>query len=414
VPLATGVDALFAATVRNDVIYIRTNEGAPYYKLYAVDPKKPDRAAWKEVIAEATDVLDSVSVVGSDLIATYLSDASSRIRRFSPSGQPKGDVELPTLGSSSGASGRWDGDEAFYDFSSFAVAPTIFRLDLRSNKADVWEAIEAPIDPSAFEIDRIRATSKDGTKVPLFVVHKKGLVKDGQTPTLLTGYGGFNASIVPSFTRSSYLLLERGGILAVANLRGGGEFGELWHKGGMRENKQNVFDDAIAAASELVGARYTDPAHLAVMGGSNGGLLVGALITQRPSLFRAAVSSVPLLDMLRYHKFRIAKLWTPEYGSPDEAKDFEWLYAYSPYHHVRAGIQYPAVLFTTAESDSRVDPLHARKMTAAMQSATGSEHPILLRVETKAGHGAGKPKNKLVEELTDIYSFLFAELDIGP
>src|SRR6185369_15498778 len=216
---------------------------------------------WKEILPEEKDVLDSVSVVGSDIIATYLADASSTIRRFSPSGQPKGDVELPTLGSSGGASGRWDGDEAFYDFSSFAVPPTVYRLDLRSGKSEVWEAIEAPIDPSAFEIERIRATSKDGTKVPLFVVHKKGLVKDGRTPTLLTGYGGFNTNITPTFTRSSYLLLERGGILAVANLRGGGEFGEAWHKGGMRENKQNVFDDAIAAASELVASHYTDPAH---------------------------------------------------------------------------------------------------------------------------------------------------------
>jgi prolyl oligopeptidase len=412
-PLATGVDALFLPTVRNDVIYIRTNDGAPRYKLYAVDPRKPDRAKWREVIAEDQDVLDSVSVVGSDLIATYLADASSKIRRFSPSGLLKGEVELPTLGSSSGASGRWDGDEAFYDFSSFAVPPTIFRLDLRSGKSDVWEAIEAPIDPTAFEVERIRATSKDGTTVPVFVVHKKGISKDGRTPTLLTGYGGFDANIVPTFTRSSYLLLERGGVLAVANLRGGGEFGETWHKGGMREHKQNVFDDAVAAASELVAEQYTDPVHLAVMGGSNGGLLVGALITQRPSLFRAAVCSVPLLDMLRYHKFRMAKLWTTEYGSPDDPKEFEWLYAYSPYHHVRAGTQYPAVLFTTADSDSRVDPLHARKMTAAMQAATTSEHPVLLRVDTKAGHGAGKPKSKLVDELTDVYSFLFAELDVG-
>jgi len=413
-PLAVGVDARFVPTVRNDVIYIRSNDGAPRYKLYAVDPKRPERPHWKEILAERTDVLDSATVVGSDVIATYLADASSKILRFSLTGQEKGEVELPTLGSSSGTSGRWDGDEAFYDFSSFAVPPTVYRLDLRSGKSEVWEAIEAPIDATAFQIERIRGTSKDGTKVPLFVVHKKGLIKDGATPTLLTGYGGFATNVVPTFTRSSYLLLERGGILAVANLRGGGEFGEHWHRDGMRDKKQNVFDDAVAAASELVASRYTDPAHLAVMGGSNGGLLVGALITQRPSLFRAAVCSVPLLDMLRYHKFRIARLWTPEYGSPDDPREFEWLYAYSPYHHVRAGTQYPAVLFTTAESDSRVDPLHARKMTAALQAATTSEHPILLRVETKAGHGAGKPKSKVVEELTDVYSFLFAELDVGP
>ena len=254
---------------------------------------------------------------------------------------------------------------------------------------------------------------EDGTQVPLFLVHKKGLTKDGKTPTLLTGYGGFNINIVPSFTRASYLLLERGGILAVANLRGGGEFGEQWHRDGMLERKQNVFDDAIAAAAGLVSLGYTDPAHLAIMGGSNGGLLVGALVTQRPDLFRAAVCSVPLLDMVRYHRFRIAKLWIPEYGSAEEQPSFEWLYAYSPYHRVKQGTPYPAVLFVTAESDSRVDPLHARKMAAAMQAATASEHPILLRVDTKAGHGAGKPVTKLVEEMTDVYGFLFAELDVS-
>ncbi|HKQ70446.1 MAG TPA: prolyl oligopeptidase family serine peptidase [Polyangiaceae bacterium] len=412
-PLVTGVEAIFDATVLNDVIYVRTNDGASRYKLYAIDPKKPARTSWKELIAEGADVLDDVSIVGSDIIATYLSDASSRLRRFSRTGQPKGDVALPTIGSSSGASGRWDGDEAFYDFSSFAVAPSVYRLDLRTGKSEKWEAIESPLDPAGFEVERIRATSKDGTAVPMFLVHQKGLVKNGKTPTLLTGYGGFNINIVPSFTRASYLLLERGGILAVANLRGGGEFGESWHKAGMLEHKQNVFDDAIAAAAHLVSQGYTDPAHLAVIGGSNGGLLVGALITQRPDLFRAAVCSVPLLDMLRYHRFRIAKLWISEYGSAEDPKQFEWLYGYSPYHRVKAGVQYPAVLLTTAESDTRVDPLHARKMAAALQAATGSEHPVLLRVDTKAGHGAGKPIAKQVEEATDVYSFLFAELDVG-
>jgi len=411
--VVTGVEAIFDATVLNDVIYIRTNDGAARYKLYAVDPKKPDRSNWKEIIPEGPDVLNSVSVIGEDLVATYLSDASSRIRQFSRTGESKGEIPLPTTGSSSGASGRWDGREAFFDFSSFAVAPTIFRLDLRSGKTEKWEAIEAPIDPAAFEIERLRAVSKDGTPVPFFVVHKKGLKKDGRTPTLLTGYGGFNINVVPSFTRSNYLLLEHGGILAIANLRGGGEFGEKWHQAGMLGNKQNVFDDAIAVASELIGKGYTDPAHLGIIGGSNGGLLVGALVTQRPDLFRVAVCQVPLLDMLRYHRFRIAKLWVAEYGSAEDAKQFDWLYGFSPYHHVKPRTPYPAVLFTTAESDSRVDPLHARKMAAMMQAATSSEHPILLRVETKAGHGAGKPIAKLVEEMTDVFSFLFAELDVG-
>jgi prolyl oligopeptidase len=412
-PLVTGVEAIFDATVQNDTIYIRTNDGAPRYRLYAVDPKKRERSSWREIVPESRDVLDGVSIIGSDVVATYLSDASSRLRRFSKTGKAKGEVALPTIGSTSGASGRWDGDEAFYDFSSFAVAPTVYRLDLKTGQSEKWEAVEAPIEASQFEVERIRGVSKDGTLVPMFVIHKKGLEKDGRSPTLLTGYGGFNIPIVPSFTRSTYLLLEHGGILAVANLRGGGEFGEEWHKAGMLGNKQNVFDDAVAAAGELIKSGYTDPAHLGVMGGSNGGLLVGALVTQRPDLFRAAVCSVPLLDMVRYHRFRIAKLWIPEYGSAEDPKQFEWLYAYSPYHHVKEGTLYPAVLFTTAESDSRVDPLHARKMVAAMQAATMSERPILLRVETKAGHGAGKPVTKLVEEMTDVYSFLFAELDVG-
>jgi prolyl oligopeptidase len=411
-PVVTGVDAIFDATVRNDLVYVRTNDGAARYKLFAFDPKKPSRAAWKRIIAEGQDVLVDVAPIGADIIATYLADASSKVRIFSKSGEPKSEVALPTVGSTAGAAGRWDGDEAFYDFSSFALAPTIYRLDLKSAKSEKWDAVEAPIDPAAFEVERIRATSKDGTKVPMFLIHKKGLKKEGKTPTVLTGYGGFNINIVPKFSASMYLLLERGAILAVANLRGGGEFGETWHQAGMLANKQNVFDDAIAAASELISRGYTDSAHLAVFGRSNGGLLVGALITQRPDLFRAAVCGVPLLDMLRYHRFRIAKLWIPEYGSSEDAKQFEWLYGYSPYHHVKPGTRYPAVLLTTAESDSRVDPLHARKMAAAMQAATISEHPILLRVETKAGHGAGKPVAKIVDEMTDIFAFLFAELDV--
>ncbi|HMI84244.1 MAG TPA: prolyl oligopeptidase family serine peptidase [Polyangiaceae bacterium] len=411
-PVVTGVEAIFDATLRNDVIYVRTNDGASRYKLYSFDPKKPDRAGWKQVIAEGQDVLNDVAPIGVDLVATYLSDASSKVRIFTKNGEAKGEVALPTIGSTAGAAGRWDGDEAFYDFSSFAVAPTIYRLDLKSAKSEKWDAVEAPIDAGAFDVERIRATSKDGTKVPIFLIHKKGLKKDGKTPTLLTAYGGFNINIVPNFSASMYLLLERGGILAVANLRGGGEFGETWHQAGMLGNKQNVFDDAIAAASELISAGYTDSAHLGLFGRSNGGLLVGALITQRPDLFRAAVCGVPLLDMLRYHRFRIAKLWVAEYGSSEDAKQFDWLYAYSPYHHVKAGTRYPAVLLTTAESDSRVDPLHARKMAAAMQAATISEHPILLRVETKAGHGAGKPINKVIDEMTDVFAFLFAELDM--
>jgi prolyl oligopeptidase len=413
VPMVTDVPAIFDALVLDDVIYIRTNDGAPRYRLYAVDPRRPERAAWREIVPEQEDVLAQVAVAGDEILTTYLCDASSRVRRFPRAGGPGAEIELPMLGSSSGVSALWDGDEAFFDFSSFALAPTVFRLDLRRGTLERWEAVRAPIDEQAFVVERLRATSRDGTVVPMFVVHKRGLARGSPSPTLLMGYGGFNVNMVPWFTRSTYLLLERGGILAVMNLRGGGEFGEDWHQGGMLDRKQNVFDDAIACAEKLVASGYTDPSRLAVQGGSNGGLLVGALLTQRPDLFRAVVCSVPLLDMLRYHLFRIAKLWIPEYGSADDPQQFEWLYAYSPYHHVREGVSYPAVLLTTAESDSRVDPLHARKMAAALQAATSSELPVLLRVETKAGHGAGKPVAKLLDELTDMYSFLFSQLSVS-
>ena len=410
VPVVTGVHAIFDPIVRNDALYIRTNENAPRYKLYKVDPKKPERAAWKEILPESEDVLDDVTVVDGEIIASYLRDVASRIVRHSLDGKVKAEVALPTLGASHGGSGRFDGEEVFFDFSSFAVPPTIYRLDLKTGETEVWDKVEADIDSNAYEVVRIRARSKDGTMIPAFVVHKKGLVKDGKAKTVLYGYGGFNISLLPSFQRANALLLEQGGVYVVANLRGGGEFGEAWHRDGMLEKKQNVFDDAIAVAEELVRQGYTSPEHLGVMGGSNGGLLVGALVTQRPDLFRAAVSSVPLLDMVRYHRFLIAKLWIPEYGSADDPEQFRWLYAYSPYHQVKEGTAYPAVLFTTAASDSRVDPLHARKMAAMMQWATSSDRPILLRVETKAGHGAGKPVAKLVDELTDVYSFLLSQL----
>jgi prolyl oligopeptidase len=260
--------------------------------------------------------------------------------------------------------------------------------------------------------------SKDGTKIPMFVVNKKGIEKNGRNPTLLTGYGGFNVSLTPAFSRSMYLWMEHGGIYAVANLRGGSEFGEDWHRAGMLDKKQNVFDDFIAASEFLIAEKYTDKDHLAISGGSNGGLLMGAMITQRPDLFRAVVCAVPLLDMLRYQNFQIAKLWIPEYGSADDAVQFDWLYAYSPYHHVKRGQEYPAVLFMTGDTDTRVDPMHAKKMAALMQAEAkngdSKDKPILLGIETKAGHGQGKPVTKQIEESTDMYSFLFWQLGVKP
>jgi prolyl oligopeptidase len=281
----------------------------------------------------------------------------------------------------------------------------------------LWAKVDAPsIDASAYEVKQEWFTSKDGTRVPMFVVHKKGLQQNGKNPTLLTGYGGFNVSLTPAFSRTAYLWMEHGGVYAVANLRGGAEFGEDWHRAGMLDKKQNVFDDMIAAAEHLIAAKYTDKNHLAIQGGSNGVLLIGAMMTQRPELFRAVVCQVPLLDMIHYQDFQIAKLWIPEYGRSENAEQFKWLYAYSPYHHVKTGAEYPAILFMTADTDTRVDPMHAKKMAAKMQAEAknGTSHtrPILLRIESKAGHGAGKPVTKQIEEFTDVYSFLFWQLGV--
>ena len=324
-------------------------------------------------------------------------------------------MKLPTLGSISGLFGEEDGTEAFFGFSSFAFPPAVFRYDLQRRQTDEWERVAAAgVDPRSIEVRQIFYPSKDGTRVSMFLVHRRDVGFDGDRPTLLYGYGGFNVSLTPAFNRGLYLWLERGGVYAVANLRGGGEYGEEWHRAGMLDRKQNVFDDFIAAAEYLVREKVTNPKRLAIQGGSNGGLLVAAALTQRPELFRAVVCQVPLTDMLRYHRFLIAKLWIPEYGSADDPQQFEFLYAYSPYHRVRKGTKYPAVLITTAESDTRVDPLHARKFAAALQAANASSNPVLLRTETKAGHGAGKPLAKQIEEATDVWSFLFWQLGVAP
>ncbi len=415
VPLAVPKeDAVYSVTAYDDFLLVRTNEGAPTYELYRVDPQKPARENWKKLIAAGPDVLESATSIGGQIFATFIHDAHTIVRRYAADGTPKGEIALPTLGTAHGVSGEWNGHEAFLSFTSFAVPSMVLRLDLKGDKPSTWAEVKAPVDASAFEVRQEKAKSKDGTMVPYFVVHKKGVARDGTAPTLLTGYGGFNISQMPAFAGSRYVMLERGGVVVLANLRGGGEYGEAWHKAGMLDKKQNVFDDLYAVAENLIATKVTSRDKLAVLGGSNGGLLVGAAITQRPDLFRAAVCAVPLLDMLRYHKFLIAKLWIPEYGSAEEPEQFKWLSAYSPYHHVEPGKAYPAVLFTTAEGDSRVDPLHARKMAARMQAEAGGDRPILLRIESKAGHGAGKPISKRIEEAVDVYSFLFWQLGMKP
>jgi prolyl oligopeptidase len=415
--LTTGKNFLYRGDVYESKVYITTNEDAPRYRVFVTDVGNFDREAWKEIIPQSDAVLQGAAVFGGKLFTQYEQNASSQLKIFDLDGKKLNDVALPAIGTVFGTGARWDRDELFYGFQSFTFAPSIYRYDLKEGATSLWTKVDAPsIDPSAYEVAQEWFHSKDGTRVPMFVVHKKGVQKSGKNPTLLTAYGGFNVSLTPTFSRTAYLWMEHGGVYAVANLRGGAEFGEEWHRAGMLEKKQNVFDDMIAAAEHLISEKYTDKNHLAIQGGSNGGLLMGAMMTQRPDLFRVVVCQVPLLDMLHYQDFQIAKLWIPEYGTAEKVADFKWLYAYSPYHHVKEGVEYPAILFMTADTDTRVDPMHAKKMAAEVQAEArnGTSHtrPILLRIETKAGHGAGKPVTKQIEEFTDVYSFLFWQLAV--
>jgi prolyl oligopeptidase len=417
--ITTGKEFLYSGDFLKGKLYITTNEDAPRFRVFVADAATPKRENWKELIPQTDAVLQGANVLGGKLFAQYEHNASSELKVFDVEGKKLREIALPTIGTVSAVAGKWDVAEMFFGFQSYTVPPSVYRYDLNSGATSLWAKVDAPsIDPSAFEVQQVWYNSKDGTRIPMFVVSKKGIEKTGKNPVLLTGYGGFNVSETPSFSRAMYLWMEHGGIYAVANLRGGSEFGEDWHRAGMLEKKQNVFDDFIAAGEYLISQKYTDKDHLAILGGSNGGLLMGAMITQRPDLFRAVVCAVPLLDMLRYQNFQIAKLWIPEYGSAEDPKQFEFIYAYSPYHHVKPGEAYPAILFMTADTDTRVDPMHAKKMAALMQAeaknGASKEKPILLRIETKAGHGQGKPVAKQIEENTDMYSFLFWQLGVKP
>ncbi|MBA3555818.1 MAG: S9 family peptidase [Gemmatimonadales bacterium] len=413
VAVARDLPATFDGEIAHGRIFLRTNLDAPTYRLYLVDPERPARDAWREIVPPREDaVLEGVRVAGDRLALSYLERASSRLRLSDLEGRHALEVELPALGSLFGTGAEWDGRELFFGFSSYAVPPSVYRIDLGGGGQALWQRVEADIQPDRFDVSQVAVQSSDGTAVTMFLVHRQGLVRNGDNPVYLTGYGGFNISMTPAFSRSLLLWLDRGGLLAVPNIRGGGEYGEGWHQGGMLGYKQNSFDDFIAAAEWLIREGYTRPERLAVAGGSNGGLLMGAVLTQRPDLFGAVVIQVPLLDMLRYHRFLIARLWIPEYGSADDPEQFRWLRAYSPYHHVRDGVRYPAILLATAESDSRVDPLHARKMAARLQAATASNRPVLLRLESRAGHGAGKPLSKVLDELTDTWTFVFSEVGV--
>ena len=409
-PVIEGLNARFFGAPGGDHLYVWTNWKAENGRVLDIDLRQPQQEHWREVVAQNADVIDDFDAAGGKLLVKYLHDVSSRIRVFQPDGKPAGEITFPTLGTVSAVSGHWQGRETFFDFSSFHVPPTIYRYDLASGSQSQWARENVPLDSDKFELKQVWYRSKDGTRVPMFLLAGKNLKLDGSNPVLMTAYGGFDLSMTPRFSPEAVIWVERGGVFALPNLRGGSEFGEQWHRAGMQEKKQNVFNDFFAAAEWLIQNRYTNSSKLAIEGRSNGGLLMGAAMTQRPDLYRAIICGYPLLDMLRYQKFLVAKFWVPEYGSADNAEQFKYLYAYSPYQHVEKGGKYPAVLFETGDSDTRVAPLHARKMTALMQWANASGNPILLHYDTTEGHSEGRPVGKQIDDDTDELSFLFWQL----
>jgi prolyl oligopeptidase len=414
VPVVNDLEARFIPAEAGDHLLIWTNWKAPKGRVLSASWKDPGRQNWKEIIPESDAVIEGVDTAGGHIYVTYTRNASSQLKEFAPDGKLMREVSLPALGSVFGVGGRWKSDNVFYSYGSFLVPQTIYRLSAASGKQEVWARQNVPISGDQFEVKQVWYESRDKTRVPMFLLHRKGLKLDGANPTLLTGYGGFAVSLTPAFSARAALWVERGGVYAVPNLRGGAEFGEEWHKAGMREKKQNVFDDFLAAAEWLIENKYTGPEKLTISGGSNGGLLVGAALTQRPELFRAVVCSYPLLDMVRYHLFLVARFWVPEYGSAEDAEQFKSIRAYSPYQNVKPGTKYPAVLFVTGDSDTRVAPLHARKMAARLQSASGSDRPVLLHYDTKSGHSGGRPVSKQIQDTTDELSFLFWQLGMEP
>jgi prolyl oligopeptidase len=393
------------------VFYFRTNLDAPRYRVVAIDVATPTRATWKEILPETQNVLESVSLVNEQLVAVYLEDAHSRISVHAKDGAHLKDVPLPTLGSVSSVSGERKDQEMFLAFQSFVYPTTIYRYDFRKGEFTVFRSPEIAFDGGGFVTEQVFYRSKDGTKVPMFVTHKRGLALDGSNPTYLYAYGGFNISLTPTFSVSNLVWLELGGVYAQANLRGGGEYGESWHESGTFGKKQNVFDDFIAAAEFLIAKGYSRPDKLAIGGGSNGGLLIGAVLNQRPELFGAALPAVGVMDMLRFHKFTIGWAWVSDYGSSENADQFEALYAYSPYHNLKPTPYFPATLVTTADHDDRVVPGHSFKYAARLQEVHGDQpRPMLIRIQTDAGHGAGKPTKMIIEEQADRWAFVMANL----
>lgn len=411
--LAVGNDALYDVAIFRDRFYVTTNEGAPHARIFAVDPSRPSRADWSEIVPERPDAtLDGTVLVGGKLSLVYLKDAVTHLEVHGLDGKLVREVPLPDVGTARNLTGREDEDEAYFEFNSYTHPPGIFRTSVARGGAELYSRVKLPVDPSLYETEQIFAASRDGTRVPVFVVHRKGAPRDGAAPALLYAYGGFNISLTPGFRGGTYAWLERGGVYAEAVLRGGGEYGEAWHRAGMLQNKQHVFDDFVAAAEQLVKQGFTRPSRLAIRGGSNGGLLVGAAETQRPDLFAVVLCHVPLIDMLRFHLFGSGKTWVPEYGSADDPEQFKYLAAYSPQQQVLDGVKYPATLILSADADDRVDPMHARKFAAALQHAsTGG--PVLLRIEKHSGHGGADLIRATIEKTADEYAFALEQIGAG-
>lgn len=410
-PLVTGFENDY--TVINnfgDKLIVMTNLDAPKKKLILMDPSNPEPASWKVIIPEREDVLEGADLAGNRIISTYMEKATSKAFIYDLNGKFLVEMELPGLGTLTGISGKPGDNIAFYGYTGFRYPTTIFKYDVANNKSSVYNAAEIGFKPDEYENTQVSYMSKDRTTITMFLVYKKGLKLDGKNPTLLYGYGGFNISMTPSFSVSRTIFLENGGVYAVANIRGGGEYGEKWHKAGIKEKKQNVFDDFIAAAEYLIHEKYTSPEKLAIMGGSNGGLLIGACMTQRPELFRVAIPQVGVMDMLRYHKFTIGRAWASDYGTSDTKEGFEYLYKYSPLHNLKKGVKYPATLAITGDHDDRVVPMHTFKFMATLQEDQAGDYPVIIRIETKAGHGGGKPTAKVIDEAADIWSFVMFNL----
>ena len=416
-PVVSGFESdVSPAYLKGNQLYIYTNLDAPNYRLVVTDPKNPSPDNWRDVLPnQEKDVLRTTEFVGGKIIANYLSDAHTVMKQYNLDGSLDHEIGLPTIGSANGFNGKMEDEEVFYTFTSFIYPPTIFTYNVATGESSLYNAPEVDFNPQKFETQQVFYTSKDGTQVPMFITHKKGLELNGDNPTYLYGYGGFNVSLTPSFNTGRIWWLEQGGVLAIPNLRGGGEYGEAWHLAGTQMKKQNVFDDFIAAAEYLIAEKYTSSEKLAIAGGSNGGLLVGATMTQRPDLMAVALPAVGVLDMLRYHKFTAGAGWTFDYGNADESEEmFEYLMGYSPVHNVRAGTQYPATMVTTGDHDDRVVPAHSFKFAAQLQAKQKGSDPVLIRIETDAGHGSGKPTAKRIEELADQFAFTFYNMGLTP